>query len=118
MKKTCLLILLQMNAAIIFAQQKPFLIDPVKDKKEKNGYTIQLKTAPGNTVSFNLLKTGKPVFNQPMNPVTMLPMGFVTKSDAWKVAEYMIDQYGKQGQFPQVLPPNVAVILNIQNTKP
>ena len=107
--------LLQMGAAVIFAQQKPLLIDFVKDKKEKSGYTIQLKTARGNTISFDLLKAGRPVFNQPMNPVTMLPMGFVTKNDALKVAEYMIDQYGKQGKFPQILPPNVSAILNLQN---
>ncbi len=110
--------LLQMSAAVIFAQQKPLLIDPVKDKKDKGGYTILLKAAPANTVLFDLLKAGKAVFNQQMNPVTMLPIGFDTKNDAWKVAEYMIDQYGKQGKFPPILPPNVAIILNIQNTKP
>lgn len=115
MKKFPLLVLLLVSALTIFAQQKPLLPDPVKDKKEKNGYTIQLKMALGNTVLFDLYQAGKPVFSQPMNPVTMLPQGFDRKQDAFRVAEWMIDQYGKEGRFPPVVPPGVAGRFNIKN---
>jgi hypothetical protein len=107
--------LLLISALNIFAQQKQLLIDPVKDRKEKNGYTIQLKMALNNTILFDLLQAGKSVFKQPINPLTRLPIGFDNKEDAWRVANWMIDQYGKEGHFPSLIPPNVARQLNVRN---
>jgi len=92
MKKISLILLLQMILGILHAQQHPMLLDPINDKKEKGGYSIRLKTAPGNTILFDLLKDQQPVFKQAMNPVTMLPQGFSSKEDAFKVAEWMIDK--------------------------
>jgi len=63
-------------AGLAKAQQQPIMIDPVKDKKEISGYTIQLKSAPRNTVLFEIKQQGKPVYMHPMNPVSMLPEGF------------------------------------------
>jgi hypothetical protein len=82
------------------AQQPPLLLDPVKDKREVQGYTIQLRPAPGNTVLFEIFNHG-----HPMHPVTMLPEGFLTKAEAYKVAEWMIKEYGRQ---PHPFPPMVC----------
>jgi hypothetical protein len=114
--KKCMALLLVLFCwqAVVKAQQKPLLIDPVKDKREKNGYTIQLKMAPSNTVLFDIWQTGKPVFNQPNNPVTMLPQGFESKDDAWKVAEWMVGEYNGQAHFPPMVPPHVARQLNVK----
>jgi len=118
MKKFSLILLLQIVLGTLYAQQHPMLLIPVKDKKEKDGYTIRLKMAPGNTVLFDLLKGQQPVFNHSMNPVTMLPQGFSSKEDAFKVAEWMIDKYGAQGHFPPMVPPGVAKQLNVANSLP
>ena len=93
-------------------------VEPGKRPKEMNGYSIRLKMAPGNTVLFDLLKDQHPVFNHSMNPVTMLPQGFASKADAYKVAEWMIGKYGAQGHFPPMLPPGVAKQLNVANSFP
>lgn len=118
MKKISLILLLQMIMGMLHAQQHPMLLDPINDKKEKNGYSILLKMAPGNTVLFDLLKGQQPVFKQAMNPVTMLPQGFSSKEEAFKVAEWMIDKYGAQGHFPPLVPPDVARKLNVANSLP
>jgi hypothetical protein len=102
-------------AALAKAQQPPIMIDPVKDKKEISGYTIQLKMAPRNTVLFEIMQQGKPVYMHPMNPVSMLPEGFDTKEDAFKVAEWMIREYGKQPHFPPMVPPHVVRELKIKD---
>lgn len=118
MKKISLILLLQIVLGTLHAQQHPMVLNPVKDKKEMNGYTIRLKMAPGNTVLFDLLKGQQPVFNHSMNPVTMLPQGFASKEDAFKVAEWMINKYGAQGHFPPMVPPGVAKQLNVSNSLP
>ena len=118
MKKISLILLLQIVLGTLHAQQRPMLLDPVKDRKEKDGYTIRLKMAPGNTILFDLLKDQQTVFKHHMNPVTMLPQGFSSKEDAFKVAEWMIDKYGAQGHFPPMVPPGVARQLNLGNPLP
>ena len=96
------------------AQTSAKPLDPVKDRKEKDGYVIQLNPAPQNTILFDILKDGAPVFNQPMNPVTLQPPGFESREDAWKLAEWMIGQYAGQGKFPAQVPPQVALQLNVK----
>lgn len=118
MKKISLILLLQIVLATLHAQQHPIVLNPVKDKKEMKGYTIRLKMAPGNTVLFDLLKGQQPVFKQAMNPVTMLPQGFSSKEEAFRVAEWMIDRYGAQGHFPPMVPPDMARKLNVANSLP
>ncbi len=118
MKKIRLILLLQIVLVTLHAQQHPMLLDPINDKKEKDGYFIQLKMAPGNTFLFDLLKGQQPVFKQAMNPVTMLPQGFSSKEDAFKVAEWMIDKYGARGHFPPMVPPDVARKLNVAHSLP
>jgi hypothetical protein len=101
---------------IAHAQQPPLLLDPVKDKKEVQGYTIQLRPAPGNTVLFEIFKQGRPMYQHPMHPVTMLPEGFPTKEEAYKVAEWMIKEYGRQPHpFPPMVPPHVTKELKVSD---
>ena len=115
MKKQIIMLVLScvlLSTADAQSSQRP--LDPVKDRREKDGYVIQLKPAPQNTVLFDILKDGTPVFSQPMNPVTLQPPGFESHEDAWKLAEWMIGQYAGQVKFPAQVPPQVALQLNVK----
>ena len=68
-----------------------------------------------NTVLFEIIKQGQQVYNHPMNPINLRPEGFTTKEDAFKVAEWMIKQYGKQDRFPPMVPPHVIHELKVRN---
>jgi hypothetical protein len=50
-----------------------------------------------------------------MNPINMLPEGFTTKEDAFKVAEWMIKEYGNQNHLPPMVPPHVLHELKIKD---
>jgi hypothetical protein len=97
-------LLLFCGQQIAHAQKPPLLLYPVKDKKEVQEYTIQLRPAPGNTDLFDIFKQGRPMYQHPMHPVTMLPEGFPNKDEAYKVAEWMIKEYGRQ---PHPFPPQL-----------
>ncbi len=123
MRKLCLLLLLQVATLALLAQQNEDAqphepLNPQKDKKEFQGFTIRLKPAPGNTYLFDILRRGTPA-GAPLhhNPVTMLPQGFNSKADAYKVAEWMIKKQKKTGHIPPVLPPHIAKTLNISVEK-
>ncbi len=117
MKKICFLLMLPFISSVSVHAQKPS-VPGNEDRKKIQEFTIQLRPAPANTVLFDIVRQGRPVFNQPMNPVTMLPKGFQTKEDAFKVAEWMITQYGRLEHFPPMVPPHVAQQLNIKNLLP
>src|SRR5689334_16390129 len=84
------------------------------DKKIIQNLTVQLRTAPGNTYLFDILD-GPIVLNMQLqnNPATLLPKGFTSKDDAFKVAEWMITQYKKDGHLPTIVPPHILDQLNI-----
>ena len=114
MKKIFLLMILQMTVYVVIAQQ-PTLLNHQKDKKEIGGLTVHLRAAPGNTYLFDLLQGPIPLENGLRNnPATMLPKGFATREDAFKVAEWMIKQYKKHGHMPAIVPPHVLDELKIE----
>ena len=88
------------------------------DKKEIEGFTVQLRTAPGNTYLFDILQG--PVVLDPSlrnNPATSLTKGFATREDAFKVARWMIQRYKKDGHLPSVVPPHVLDELKINKSQ-
>jgi hypothetical protein len=114
--KFLIALLLTGTCLLTFAQQKPIAIDPAKDKKDVNGFTVQLRPAPGNTVLFFILKQDKIAFEYPMNPITSKQEGFEDKEDAFKVAEWMIRQYGSESKFPINIPSVIATVLQLKQS--
>jgi cell division protein YceG involved in septum cleavage len=114
MKLYNLVLLFVCLSCTAYSQQSTLQIDPAKDQKQFNGFTIQLKQAQGNTVLFNLLKDQKLIYGQPFNPITLNVVGFSCKEDAYKVGEYMIKEYGSQQTFPAKLPSQLALQLGLR----
>jgi len=99
MQKIYVLLLLLISSVSMSAQKANALRS--EDRKEMQGLTVQLRTAPDNTYLFDIMK-GPILLNIGMrtNPATMLPGRFETKADAFKVAECMIKQYRKGWPCP------------------
>lgn len=114
MKKICLLLIVQIAVFTAFAQnpQNP------KDKKDPREITVKIKNAPGNTYLFDIMQGPLPLgLAMQNNPATMLRKGFASREDATKVAEWMIEQYKKDGHLPAVVPPHVLDKLKIDKEK-
>lgn len=113
LKKICCLFVMLLAGMSLFAQ----INDPknkLQEKKEIEGFMIQLKQAPHNTYLFEITQNGLPLGIRPRNnPVTMTPDGFNSKEDAYKMAEWMIGQYKKTGHIPPFVPHHIAKELNI-----
>lgn len=84
-----------------------------KDKQVMEGFVVKLLPAPDGLYSFQVLKDNQPIYLQLKNPFTGQPGGFEKKEDAFNIARWMIKEYKRNGQFPQVIPPHVAQEFNI-----
>jgi len=118
MKKIYLLLLLQPLALALFAQQNghpqvPEPVNPQKDKKQFQGYTIQLTPVPG-TYGYDIWEGNKIVFRQHENPMPLLSGGLKKKEDVFKVAVWVIKEYKKTGHWTTDVLPHIARELNIQ----
>jgi hypothetical protein len=67
------------------------------DKREFKGYTIRLLPAMGGTYGYDIVKGKQRVVHQSYNPFTSSPMGLRKKEDAYKVAQWQIQQL-KEGK--------------------
>ena len=126
MKKICLLIILQIAVCTLFAQknepvnlQRPEPVNPMKDKQEYQGYTIRLMPAMPipqsmGSYGFDILKDNKPVVHQFQNPLPFSPKGIQKKEDAYKIAQWMIQEYKKTGHWQNIVPPHIAHELKIE----
>jgi hypothetical protein len=72
-------------------------VNPQKDKREFKGYTIRLLPAMGGTYGYDIIKGKQRVVHQSYNPFTNSPMGLRKKEDAYKVAQWQIQQL-KEGK--------------------
>ena len=90
--------------------------NPEKDKREINGYTIRLMPMPANTFGFFIMKGNKPVYSQLSDPFSHRPIGFKSKEDAYKLAEWVTGEDSKNGRPPMKIPLSVAKQLNLQST--
>jgi hypothetical protein len=73
-------------------------VNPQVDKREFKGYTIRLLPAMGGTYGYDIVKGKQRVVHQSYNPFTSSSMGLGKKEDAYKVAQWQIQQLneGKQ----------------------
>lgn len=118
--------ILQIVIFAVFAQknepvtvQRPERVNPMKDKQEYQGYTIRLMPAmpvPGSMGSygFDILKDKKLVMHQFQNPLPFSPKGIQKKEDAYKVAQWMIQEYKNTGHWQNIMPPHIAQELKIE----
>lgn len=87
--------------------------DPKNDKKEINGYTIRLVPVPGNTFGFSIVKGNKAVWSQLNNPFIQGQDGFKIKADAYKLAEWIVQQDSRDSRIPAYIPRELSKQLNI-----
>ena len=100
-----------------YAQQTE-KFDPVKDKEELRGYVIHLLPQPGNTFGFMVVKDRATIWSQLNNPFSPVRQkGFAHKSDAYKLAEWVVREHEKNSHAPIIFKPEVAKQLNLsENT--
>ena len=101
-------------------------VNPQKDKQEFKGYTIRLLPAMGGTYGYDIVRGKQRVVHQSYNPFTLSPMGLSKKEDAYKVAQWQIQQLneGKQlsagrprdHESDTRLPPALARKLHMQGS--
>ena len=88
--------------------------NPAKNKREVNGYTIQLLPLPGNTFGFTVLKNNRPVYVQITNPFSNEITGLNNKEDAYTLAGWVVEEDKKNGKPPHNISPAVAKQLHLQ----
>ena len=67
-------------------------VNTKKDQRQFNGYTIRLLPSPERTYGYEVILGGKRVIYQTQNPFTASPRGLSKKEDAFKVAQFQIQQ--------------------------
>lgn len=117
--------LLQVAMCTLFAQKNEFKreqssleFNPIKDNKEYKGYVIKLIPAlpnPNNLFSYGFKILGKnmPVLHQDKNPVPSIAIGIQNKEDAYKIAEWIINNYKKTRIWKDTLSEQEAQEINI-----
>ena len=112
------LLCLVLSAFHVQAQQTE-KFDPAKDKEEVRGYVIYLLPVPGNTFGFMVSKAKTTIWTQNNNP--FLPdnqKGFIQKSDAYKLAKWVITEKERSNHTPISFTPELAKQLNITVSLP
>ena len=101
--------------------QRPEPVNPMKDVQEYQGYTIRLLPvfpAPPNiagfTYGFDILQNNKPVVHLVKNPLASSPKGIQKKEDAYKIAQWMIQEHAKTGHWESQITPDITKELKIE----
>ncbi len=110
------LLCLLFSVLTVHAQQAE-KFDPVKDKEAIRGYVIHLLPVPGNTFGFMIVKDKTTVWSQLSNPFSPdRQKGFAHKSDAYKLAEWVVSEQEKNSHAPIIFKPEMAKQLNLSET--
>jgi len=90
-------------------------IDPIKDRKEILGFTVQLIRANDGSIGYDILRNNKIELHQFQNPLVFSPKGITKKRDAYVVVEWVIKEFQKAGRWMTIVPPHVIRELKISN---
>lgn len=112
--------------SIAMKAQKHEPINPQKDRREFQGYTIRLLPAMGGTYGYDIMRANERVIHQGRNPFTFSSRGLAKKEDAFRLAQWQIQQLQSR-QSPAVgkavimrnsrkLPPVLAHRFQIQGS--
>lgn len=96
MKKMIGSLLAIMLAALVVQAQKKLSVNRQKNQVEFKGYTICIIPATMGTYAYDVFKDRKLVLHQRNNPFTGRPVGLRHKEDAFKVAEWQIENREQQ----------------------
>ncbi len=121
MKQILLILVLQLATLIIHAQK----VDPnsiarrvpvmeMNNTRDYSGFTIQLISKNLDRYSFDILTGTKTMAHHFQDPLPFSPKGIQKKEDAYKIAQWMINQYKKTGHWENMMPPHVAQQLEIK----
>src|SRR5215813_1224520 len=120
MKKIRLLLLLQLGFFITHAQKpdsnNTFTKVPVIETNNIRGYkgfTIKLLSKDIASYSFDI-QAEKNLTHHFQNPMPFAPKGIQKKEDAYKIAQWIINEYKKTGHWENLIPPHVARQLGIE----
>ena len=113
MRRVYILLLLLISSSTLFAQKNE-LASLQNDRKEIDGYIIQIRPAPAATFLFDILKNGQLVYHQNNNPFTLQSEGFENRDDAFSVAEWLIKEHKTTQHFPPIVPRHVADLYKIK----
>lgn len=100
-------------AAAAYAQQRPEPVDPIRDQRVVNGYTVRPIPAVGGGYGYDILQDNKTVLHQFRNPLLTSLRGIAKKEDVFTIATWVIKDYQKSGKWRKLVPPNVARELKI-----
>jgi hypothetical protein len=76
-----------------------------------NGFTIQLTSKNITSYSFDIL--AEKTTRHFQNPMPFAPKGIQKKEDAYKIAQWIINEYKKTGHWENLIPPHVARQLGV-----
>jgi hypothetical protein len=121
MKQILLILVLQLAAIIIHAQKidsnsivRKAPVIEMNNTRDYSGFTIKLMTKNLASYSFDILTGTKTLAHHFQNPLPFSPKGVQKKEDAYKIAQWMINQYKKTGHWENMMPPHVAQQLEIK----
>ena len=98
-----------------YAQRTPHeKINMVKDKVEYQGYSIRPIVAMDGSLGYDILKNNKILLHQYRPPV--MNARLYKKDDAYKVAEWAVQQYIKTKHFPPFIPAAAVKNLHLSST--
>lgn len=120
--KQILLILVLLLAAFNIHAQKVDSLNTLRkvpaiemtNARDYSGFTIKLVSKNPASYSFDILTAKKTVAHHFQDPLPFSPKGIQKKEDAYKIAQWMINQYKKTGHWENMMPPHVAKELKIE----
>ncbi len=105
--------------ALTAAAQQTEKFDPAKDKEDFHGYEIHLLPVPGNTFGFMIVKDKVSVWSQVNNPfVADGRRGFAKKSEAYRLAEWVVTEKETNNHMPIAFKPELAKQLAVGEGSP
>lgn len=120
MKKILLILLLHTATFIIHAQKidstsalKNVPVVDMNNSRIYNGFTVQLISRVGTGYAFDIV-TASVATRHFQNPLPFLSKGIQKKEDAYKVAQWIINEYKRTGHWENMMPPHVARQLKIE----
>jgi hypothetical protein len=120
MKQILLILVLQQATLIIHAQKvdsnsiRRVPVIEMNNTRDYSGFTIQLISKNLDRYSFDILTGTKTLSHHFQDPLPFSPKGIQKKEDAYKIAQWMINQYKKTGHWENMMPPHVAQQLEIK----
>jgi hypothetical protein len=121
MEKKCMVILVLLATFNAFAQKRDSIgfgrfvpVDLLQEKIEYKGFMITLRTEVGRNYRFDILMDNKPIEYGFPNPLPF-SRGIRRKDDAYKIAQWIINEYQKTGHWKHTMPPHIARELKIES---